>query len=58
MITVDRGIKHQQNLNALPVPVIIMLAAHNRLAELQPLVPAAVTLLSGDLQRRIYHVPE
>ena len=57
MITVDRGIEHQQNLEALPIPVVIMLAARNRLTELQPLIPAVVDVLSGDLQRRIYRVP-
>ena len=57
MITVDRGIEHQQNLEALPIPVVIVLAARNRLAELQPLVPAVVNVLSGRLQRRIYRVP-
>ena len=58
MITVDRGIEHQQNPDVLPIPVVIMLAARNRLAELQPLVPAVVEVLSGDLQRHIYRVPE
>ena len=56
-ITVDRGIEHQQNANELPIPVVIMLAARNRLAELQPLVPRVMDVLSGDLQRRIYRVP-
>ena len=46
MITVDRGIEHQQNLEALPIPVVIMLASRSRLTELQPLVPAAVDVLS------------
>ena len=56
MITVDRGIAHQQNLDTLPIPVVIMLVTRNRLADLQPLVPAVVAVLSGDLQRRIYRV--
>ena len=57
LITVDRGIEHQQNVDDLPIPVIVMIAARNRLQELQPLVPEAVALLSGRLQRRFYHVP-
>ena len=57
MITVDRGIEHRQNLKAPPIPVVIMLAARNRVTELQPLVPAVVDVLSGYLQRRIYRVP-
>ena len=57
-VTVDRGIAHQQNLDDLPIPVVIMLASRNRLAELQPLVPRVVEMLSGDLQKVIYRVPE
>ncbi|MCY4169483.1 MAG: hypothetical protein OXE82_14495 [Rhodobacter sp.] len=57
MITVDRGIEHQQNPDTLPIPVVIMLAGRNRLAELLPLVPPVIDLLSGDPQTRIYRVP-
>ena len=56
-LTVDRGIEHQQNVNDLPLPVIIMLGVRNRLAELQPLIPGAMEVLSGHLQRRVYRVP-
>ena len=56
-LTVDRGIEHQQNMRDLPLPVIIMLGVRNRLAELQPLVPSVMEVLSGNLQRRIYRVP-
>ena len=56
LVTVDRGISHEQNLNDLPVPVVIMLAARNRLDELRPLVPKVVDVLSGTVHKRIYHV--
>jgi len=56
MITVDRGIAHEQNLNNLPIPVVIMLATRNRLQELQPLVPQVITVLSGTLHKQIYQV--
>ena len=56
-ITVDRGIEHQQNMSDLPLPVIIMLGVRNRLAELQPLVPGVMEVLSRPVQRRIYRVP-
>lgn len=58
MTTVDRGIEHQQNLNALPLPVIIMLAPRNRLADLLPLVPRVMETLSSDLHQRVYHVTD
>ena len=56
-LTVDRGIEHQQNVHDLQLPVIIMLGVRNRLAELQPLVPGVMEVLTGHLQRRIYRVP-
>ena len=58
MITVDRGIEHQQNVSALPIPVIVMLVVRNRLPELQLLVPGVTSLLSQPLENRIYRVPE
>ena len=57
LISVDRGIEYQQSQNYLPIPVVIMIAGRNRLAELQPLVPQVVALLADDLQDRIYRVP-
>ena len=57
LVTVDRGIEHQQNISALPIPVIVMLAFRNRLAELRPLVPGETSLLSVSLESRIYRVP-
>ena len=57
-LAVDRGIEHQQNMRDLPVPIIIMLGVRNRLPELQPLVPGVMEVLSGELQRRIYRVPQ
>ena len=57
LITVDQGMEHEQNLQNLPVSVIILIAARSRLRDLQPLVPAVVDVLSGDLQPRVYRVP-
>ena len=50
-VTVDRGIECQQNLEELPIAVIVMLAHRNRLRDLQPLVPD-VTKCSVELSRR------
>ena len=57
LITVDRGFEHQQNVSRLPLPVVIVIAARNRIEDLQPLVPGIVAALSENLQRRIYRVP-
>ena len=56
LVTVDRGIEHQQNVSHLPIPVIVMLAFRNRLAELQPLVSSVTRLLSKPLENRFYRV--
>ena len=57
-ITVDRGIEHQQNIGDLQIPVVILLAARNRLQELEPLVPGVISVLSSGIQKRIYRVSD
>lgn len=56
MITVDQGIEYEQNLDYLPIPVIVMVARKNRLQELSPLVPKVVATVSTNPQKRIYLV--
>src|SRR5688572_4190495 len=46
LLTVDRSIRHQQNLAALGVGVVVLVAASNRLADLLPRMPAARAALS------------
>ena len=56
LVTVDRGIAYQQNLDALPVPVVVLRAVRNRLEELEPLVPKVSRILSDALRKQIYFV--
>ena len=56
VLTVDRGFAHQQNLDDLPLPVVVMLAASNRPDDLRPLVPKVIGVLSATLERRIYRI--
>jgi predicted nuclease of predicted toxin-antitoxin system len=37
--TADRNIEFQQNLNALPVAIVVLRARNNRIQALQPLLP-------------------
>jgi hypothetical protein len=37
-VTVDRNLRHQQNIRALPIAIIVLHAKTNRLADLLPLV--------------------
>ena len=52
LVTVDRGTEHQQNVNELPISIMIMPAPRNRLAELRPLA----NVLSTSLENRIDHL--
>ena len=47
LMTVDRGIAHQQNWDDLPLPVIMLLAKSNRPDDLRPVVPKVNNVLSG-----------
>ena len=57
-VTADRGIEHQQNLERLPMPVLVLLARRTRVKELRPLVPRVVDVVTGPLRRRVYHIAE
>lgn len=53
LLTVDRGLRHQQNLTAAGVAVVVMLTPTNALPDLLPLVPqvssALLTVKPGDV---------
>ena len=56
LVTVERGFEYQQDVNSLPIPVVILIATGNRLQDLEPLVPGIVDVLSGQLQPGIYRI--
>jgi hypothetical protein len=45
LLTVDQDLRHQQNLAASGVAVVVMVAQTNRLADLAPLIPAVEAAL-------------
>jgi hypothetical protein len=47
LLTVDRSLRHQQNLAVAGVAVVVMVAASNRLADLVPVVPAVEAALAS-----------
>src|ERR1700730_8394307 len=47
LLTVDQSIRHQQNLQAVGVAVVVLVAPSNRLADLVPLMPSAITSLGS-----------
>ena len=46
-VTVDRNLSFQQNMQALPIAVIVLHAKTNRLADLLPLVPNLLTAIGS-----------
>jgi predicted nuclease of predicted toxin-antitoxin system len=47
LITMDKGIYHQQNLAGLRLVIIALQAKTNRLADTRPLVPAILQVLAN-----------
>lgn len=47
LLTVDQSIRYQQNVAAAGVAVVVLVAATNRLADLLPVVPSALTALGA-----------
>jgi hypothetical protein len=47
LITVNQNLRHQQNLHAAAVAVVVLVAGINRLADLVPLMPAVETALGS-----------
>jgi hypothetical protein len=45
LLTVDQNIRHQQNLAAAGVAVVVLATASNRLTDLLPLMPSALAAL-------------
>ena len=57
-VTADRGIEYQQNLDNLPLPVIVLIASRTLVQELRPLIDQVVALVTGEQQRCVYRVAE
>ena len=56
LITVDQNLEHQQNLETLPIAVIVLRAPSNRFPDLAPLVPELLAALSSLAPRTLTHV--
>jgi predicted nuclease of predicted toxin-antitoxin system len=55
LLTADQNLEHQQNLEALPMAVVVLVAPTNRIQSLRPLIPGLLatlqTLAPGRLVR-------
>jgi hypothetical protein len=57
MLTLDNGVAYQQNIQSLPIAVVILSAVSNDLTDLLPLVPAILAALSTLTSKTIVRVP-
>ena len=47
LITNDRGLEYQQNLESLPLSVVVILAPANTVEAIRPAYPALISALAG-----------
>ena len=55
-VTADQNLQYQQNLAALPVAVVVLVARNNRIQSLQPLVPALLARLASLAPRSLTRI--
>ena len=55
-VTVDQNLQFQQNLTALPLPVVVLAAPDNRLETLTPYAPTLLRVLEQPLTRELVRI--
>ena len=55
-LTADQNLEHQQNLGALPIAVVVLVAPTNRIESLRPLIPALLRTFETLAPRQLVHV--
>lgn len=56
LVTVDKNLQYQQNLDALPITVIVLYAESNELPYLLPLIPKLEEVLANLLPRTLVRI--
>ena len=56
LLTADQSLEYQQNLGALPIAVVVLVAPTNRIQSLRPLIPALLRTLQTLAPRRLVRV--
>ncbi len=56
MISIDKKLEHEQNLQTLPVPVIVLDSISTALPALVPFAPFVLDLFKSRLDRLLYIV--
>jgi hypothetical protein len=55
-LTADQNLEHQQNLSALPIAIVVIVAPTNRIEDLRPLIPAVLRTLQTLVPRQLVRV--
>ena len=55
-LTADQNLEHQQNPSALPIAIVVLVAATNRIEYLRPLIPALLRTLQTLAPRQLVRV--
>ena len=56
LITADQNIEYQQNMDTLPITIIVLIAHRIRIQDLQPLIPEVVLTLENNPEKDVYHI--
>jgi hypothetical protein len=57
-ITLDKGVRHQQNIRSLLLPVVHLVTVNSRMVSIEPLVPRLLELLAAPLSKVLYVISE
>lgn len=57
LVTTDQEMAFQQNLGSRRIVILVLCAKTNRLADLKPLVPAALRALAGRAPGQVIRIP-
>ncbi len=56
LITADQNIEHQQNLDTLPITIVVLIAHRTRIQDFQPLIPEVVLTLEDNPGKSFYRI--
>jgi hypothetical protein len=54
LLSLDKKLRHEQNLATLPLPVVILDSVSNALPQVLPFAPFVLELFTAPLDRRMY----
>ncbi len=56
LLTADQNLEHQQNVSALPIAIVVLVAPTNRIESLRPLIPILLRTFETLAPRQLVHV--